>query len=155
MDYAKARARATELADAQNEAFVVYLVQDTGKHGTAARNYWAVSKDQAKARGHELVSVETIFPMGYSPVIVANGIMEDDPEVRKAALRWIEKVLARTDQSLSDFPDFVYVNADGMEHTLVVDLSGVTDSGYVAGKPHVVFDTTEYLTDLRLLLGGG
>lgn len=147
MEYTEAERRAQRHADEQNEAWVVYYVADNGLYGCAAREHFPHTKKMAAKRGHDLIERVLVFPVGYTPVILATGI-EEGGMVQEAA-RWVDEAL----DTPIGAPPFKYRNADGMEHTILVDFSGVTDSGYVAGEPHVVLDTRELLEDLRTLLG--
>ena len=146
----KARERARENANRQNEVWYVTEAADTGVHGACSRDYFPTSKEQAAKRGHVLRIVATEFPMGYLPMIIANGI--DEGGKTRDAIAWCAEVLARRGQTLTMFPRFTYRNIDGMEHTLVVDISGTTDSSYEGGHPHVVFDTFEMVEDLETIL---
>lgn len=142
--------RAQQYADRQNEAWIIYAV-DGGKHfGSSSRENFPAAVEQAGKRGHTLTEREIVFPMSYPPVIICQGICESGDIAE--AMEWIETVLDRRGQTLTDFPRFRYTNAEGMVHTLTVDISGTTDSNYEAGNPHFVFDEYQPLEDLFRLL---
>lgn len=144
----KATVRAQENADRQNEVWLVTEAVDTGLHGAVSRDYFPTSREQAAKRGHTLRVVKHVYPLGYLPTIIANGI--DEGGKTRDGLAWCAEVLARAaSHSVTVYPTFTYRNIEGVEYTLGVDLSGTTDSS----ERSIVFDTTEVVEDLERILG--